>query len=159
MRAIELFAGAGGLALGVSRAGVKHDLVIEIERNAAATIQENKRLGVGHVRDWPFEQGDVRGADYSKYGSDLDLLAAGAPCQPFSISGKWLGQLDERNMFPEVLRAMRELSPRVVLVENVKGLVSSRFREYLDYVVLRMRFPDLLPQHNEHWVHHLERLR
>jgi DNA (cytosine-5)-methyltransferase 1 len=159
MKAIELFAGAGGLALGVSRAGSKHELVIEIERNATATIHENQRLGVEHVRDWPFLQGDVRKCDYSKYGSDIDLLAAGAPCQPFSISGKWLGQLDDRNMFPEVLRAMRELNPKVVLVENVKGLVSSRFREYLDYVVLRMRFPEMVPQHNEDWVHHLERLR
>ena len=87
------------------------------------------------------------------------MLAAGAPCQPFSISGKWLGQLDERNMFPEVLRAMRLLRPKVVLVENVKGLLSSRFREYFDYVTLRMKFPDLEPHCSEEWDVHLKRLR
>jgi DNA (cytosine-5)-methyltransferase 1 len=159
MRAIELFAGAGGLALGVSRAGFAHELVVELERNAADTVLENKSRRVEHVRDWPFEQGDVQACDYSKFEKDLDLLAAGAPCQPFSISGKWLGQLDERNMFPEVLRAMRDLRPKVVLVENVKGLLSPRFRPYLDYVIHRMRFPDLEPHASEEWDAHLKRLR
>ena len=159
MRTIELFAGAGGLALGVSRAGFTHVAVIEVDRDATSTIRANQERDVEFVRDWPLIQSDVRNIDYSNYGTDLDLLAAGAPCQPFSIGGRGLGQLDERNMFPEVLRAMRELHPRVVLIENVKGLVNARFREYLDYVVLRMRFPEVVPQQGEFWAHHLERLR
>jgi DNA (cytosine-5)-methyltransferase 1 len=159
VKAIELFAGAGGLALGVSRAGFKHVAVVEIERNAVSTIQLNKKRGVEYVKDWPLIAGDVRKVDYSQFDEDLELLAAGAPCQPFSIGGRGRGHGDERNMFPEVLRAMRALHPKAVLIENVKGLVDSRFREYLEYVTLGMRFLNLMPLPHEDWVDHLVRLR
>ncbi|MFL5356182.1 DNA cytosine methyltransferase [Archangium sp.] len=159
MKALELFVGAGGLALGVSRAGFKHEAVVELDAEACATIRENQRRLVAHVRDWPLYQGDVRELRYSGIRGDLDLLAAGAPCQPFSFGGKGLGDLDQRNMFPEVLRAVLELEPRAVLIENVKGLTSSRFRPYLDYIILRMTYPHLSTQDGETWASHLKRLQ
>jgi len=162
VRAIELFAGAGGLALGVSRAGFSHAAVIEIDRNAVATLQLNQARGVKFVKDWPINPngvGDVRHVDYSAFREEVDLLAAGAPCQPFSIGGRGRGHSDHRNMFPEVLRAMRELRPKAVLIENVKGLIDARFTAYLDYIMHAMRFLSVLPRPAEDWVAHCRRLR
>ena len=158
MRAIELFAGAGGLAMGSALAGFKHEAVVEWNRDACTTIRANQAVGVGIVKDWPLFEGDVREFDYSHFKRSIDLVAGGPPCQPFSMGGKHLGHQDERDMFPEVARAVRELQPRAFIVENVKGLLRQSFASYFNYIILRLGYPELSAKKNESWEHHLARL-
>jgi DNA (cytosine-5)-methyltransferase 1 len=155
MRSIELFAGAGGLALGVDRAGFKHEAVVELNRNACGTIRQNNERGVIH---WPLFEADVRQIDYGEYQRNIDLLAGGPPCQPFSIGGKHKGYDDARDMFPEAARAVRELRPRVVLFENVKGLLRASFAKYFEYVILQLSYPEIVRSQSESWSDHLGRL-
>ena len=82
MQSAELFAGCGGLALGMSYAGFKHLHMAEFDGDAVATVLHNKAKGVEHVRDWPMELLDVREIDWKKLGA-LDLVSGGPPCQPF----------------------------------------------------------------------------
>ena len=155
MRSIELFAGAGGLALGVSHAGFRHEAVVEWDQNACGTIRENNRRG---VIDWPLFETDVRNFDYSSFRDAVDVLAGGPPCQPFSIGGKHRGYSDDRNMFPEAVRAVRELKPKAVLFENVKGLLRESFAKYFEYIVLQITYPDVEHRPGEDWESHLSRL-
>ncbi|MEX1026703.1 MAG: DNA cytosine methyltransferase [Candidatus Paceibacterota bacterium] len=154
MKSIELFAGAGGLALGTESAGFKHEAVVELNRNACDTIKRNTELG---SIDWPLFPGDVAEFGFSHY-RDVDLVSGGPPCQPFSIGGKHRGHTDKRNLFPEVVRAVRETQPRAVLVENVKGLLRPGFAKFFEYVLLQISYPDLVQKDGEDWVEHLSRL-
>lgn len=156
MKAVELFAGAGGLALGVSRAGFDHVALVELERNACETIRENQRLGQSVALSWPLRQADVREFDYSNLGREVDLLTAGAPCQPFSFAGKGRAQRDKRDMFSEVVRAARELRPKAILIENVKGLMRSRFKDYFDYLRLAIATPEFGRNRDESWRDHFD---
>ena len=158
MKSVELFAGAGGLAMGLSRAGFKHDLVVERDRDACATIRANQECGLKPVVDWTLFEGDVRHLDYSGF-KNVDLLAGGPPCQPFSIGGKHRGFGDGRDMFPEMIRAVRELKPRAVIIENVKGLLRKSFADYFEYVLLQLNFPEFTRKKDEEWSAHLSRLR
>lgn len=155
MRSVELFAGAGGLALGISNAGFTHEAVVEWNANACGTIRENNERG---VIDWPFHEADVSKFDYSSIPVDIDLLAGGPPCQPFSIGGKHGGFKDARDMFPEAVRAVRELKPKAVLFENVKGLLRESFSEYFEYITLQITYPDVIRKAGEDWTSHLSRL-
>lgn len=155
---MELFAGVGGLALAVSRAGFQHDLVAEWNRDACDTIRENQRRNVESMREWPLLRGDVRHIDYSDLANPVDLLAGGPPCQPFSLGGKHRGHSDERNMFPEMVRAVRELRPRAILIENVKGLLRESFSNYFGYIKLQLAYPELTRKMEESWTDHLARL-
>ncbi|HLI51312.1 MAG TPA: DNA cytosine methyltransferase, partial [Thermomicrobiaceae bacterium] len=155
MRSIELFTGAGGLALGIHRAGFQHLLTVEYDRDACDTLRLNVRRG---LIDWPIEEVDVRRFDYGPYPTDIDLLAGGAPCQPFSLGGKHVGQTDGRNMFPEVFRAVRELRPRAFLLENVRGLTRQSFRPYFDYILEQLAFPHVVSLSGEDWSDHKARL-
>lgn len=154
MKAVELFAGAGGLALGTSLAGFQHAAVIERDRNSCDTIRENIRRG---IIDWPLHQGDVRQFDFRPY-EGAELVAGGPPCQPFSIGGKHKGHRDHRNLFPEAVRAVREIRPKVVLLENVKGLMRQAFAKFFEYVVLQLSYPELTIRSKETWEEHLGRL-
>lgn len=154
MRAVELFAGAGGLALGTSAAGFHHDAVIEWDHNACETVRENNRRG---VIEWPLHEGDVREFDFRPHAG-ADMVSGGPPCQPFSIGGKHRGQDDRRNMFPEAVRAVREIQPKVVLLENVKGLMRSAFAKFFEYVTLQLAYPELVQGEREDWSDHLSRL-
>jgi DNA (cytosine-5)-methyltransferase 1 len=154
VKTIELFAGAGGLALGTSQAGFSHELVLEWDRNACDTIRENNKSG---VISWPLYQGDVRDFDFCQF-KGIDLLAGGPPCQPFSIGGKHRGYKDHRNLFPETVRAVRELQPKAILIENVKGLLRASFAKYFEYVILQITHPELAPRKDENWQDHLARL-
>jgi DNA (cytosine-5)-methyltransferase 1 len=158
MRSIELFAGAGGLALGIERAGFRHDTVVERDKDCCQTIRENQRNGFPLLEGWRIFSGDVRQFDYSEITGEVDLLAGGPPCQPFSIGGKHKGPLDRRDMFPEVARAVRELRPRAVMVENVRGLLRESFAKYFEYVTLQLRYPELMSKPDEDWSEHLSRL-
>src|SRR5579862_1325368 len=141
MKSVELFAGVGGLALGLSAAGFRHEAVIEYDNDACRTICVNQDLSRLGVDDWPLHCCDVRDFDYSRL-SGIDLLAGGVPCQPFSIAGKHRGHEDDRNMFPEMIRAVRELRPKAVLIENVRGLKRRSFLRYFGYIVLMLTYPE-----------------
>ncbi|MDF1813736.1 MAG: DNA cytosine methyltransferase [Verrucomicrobiales bacterium] len=122
MKAVELCAGAGGQALGVEMAGFKHSVLVEIDSDCCRTLSANRP-------QWDVREQDLRdfsGIDFR----DIDLLAGGLPCPPFSIAGKQLGEADERNMFPEGIRLVSEINPKAVMFENVRGMLSSSFDEY-----------------------------
>lgn len=160
MRAIELFAGAGGLALGTSLAGFKHEAVLEWDRDACNTIRENQRRGIRPASDWPsVEPTDVAAFDFRRIEGDVDLLSGGVPCQPWSLGGKHRGQADERNLFPELIRAIRTLRPKAVLVENVKGLTRAAFSEYFEYIQFQIQHPEIQAKPGEAWNDHLTRLK
>jgi len=159
MTSVELFAGVGGLALGVSNAGFQHKAVIEIDDDARATIRENQRRGVHPVTGWALaEPGDVRRFDFASLGEDIDLLAGGVPCQPWSVGGKHRGYHDERNLFPDTVAAIRTLKPKAVLIENVKGLLRQSFSKYFDYITLMVRHPEVVRMDAEPWMAHRARL-
>jgi DNA (cytosine-5)-methyltransferase 1 len=158
MTSVELFAGVGGLALGVSNAGFQHKAVIEIDADACETIRENQRRNVEPLIDWPLHQGDVRAFDFGTVGEGVDLLAAGVPCQPWSLGGKHKGYRDERNLFPDTVAAIRTLRPKAVLIENVKGLLRQSFARYFEYITLMVRHPEVIRKSAESWLDHLSRL-
>ena len=154
LRSVELFTGAGGLALGISRAGFTHDLLVEIDKHALATLGQN-RTHVPELGDWPaVGPDDVAEVDYAAFKDKVDLLAAGTPCQPFSLGGKHQGHLDERNMFPQVFRATRELRPRAILIENVRGLMRDAVKPYFDYILRQLILPEREPVDGEDWRAH-----
>lgn len=159
LTAVELFAGAGGMAIGTADAGFRHLALLELDRHAVATLKENATRKAGVQSEIAIEETDVRGFDYARLGgAAIDLLAAGAPCQPFSLGGKHAGQNDERNLFPEVFRAQRALMPRAVLLENVRGLARASFRPYLEYILLQLALPGVAPRDGELWKQHKARL-
>ena len=158
LRSVELFTGAGGLALGIERAGFRHHTVIERDKDCCQTIRENQRQGYPLLKGWRLYPGDVSGFDYTRIEGEIDLLAGGPPCQPFSIGGKHKGPLDRRDMFPQVARAVRELKPRAFIVENVKGLLRESFAKYFEYVTLQLKYPGVSSKPDEDWADHLSRL-
>ena len=159
LNSIELFAGAGGLALGMTKAGFHHEAIVERDRWACDTIRFNRERGVDLVRDWPKPfQGDVREFSYAPFEDKVHLVSGGPPCQPFSIGGKHKGYRDDRDMFPEAARAVREVRPKAFLFENVRGLLRPSFAEYFEYVLLRLTYPELAKRKDESWNDHLARL-
>lgn len=159
MRGAELFAGCGGLALGMSRAGVEHALMAEWDADAVATVHHNKTRGVEHVAKWPIEQTDVRSIKWRGLPEPLALVSGGPPCQPFGIGGKKQGHLDARDMWPEAIRAVREACPRGFLFENVRNLAGPKFQEYLQWIVHHLRDPADQMRPGEGFLDHLARLR
>lgn len=159
MRSVELFAGAGGLAMGASFAGFKHEAVVEWDRDACETLRENKRREVAPVSEWPdVSEADVTRFDFTAFREDVDLVSGGVPCQPWSLGGKHRGHRDERNLFPAMVRAVRELKPKAILVENVKGLQRKAFANYFEYIKYQLRYPEIVQRSGESWVGHLVRL-
>lgn len=159
MLSVELFAGAGGLALGCGLSGFHPQAVIEWDKWACDTVRRNQTDGHELVKDWPVIEGDVRFFDWSALKDQIDLVTGGPPCQPFSGGGKHLAADDERDMFPAATDVVRRLAPRAFIFENVRGLTRERFRDYYEYVQLRLRFPEDRAEPDETWFHHLERLR
>ncbi|MDP3951730.1 DNA cytosine methyltransferase [Microbacterium sp.] len=123
---LEICAGAGGQSYGLEQAGFEHELAVEIDRDAAATLRLNRP-------SWDVREGDVREVNGRDFRG-IDLLAGGVPCPPFSVAGKQLGAEDERDLFPEAIRLVREAKPAAVMLENVKGLGSARFQTYRDAI-------------------------
>lgn len=158
MRSLELFTGAGGLALGISSAGFHHVGLIERDQDACASLRENQRRRVLDMASWPVSQCGVEEFDYGTVPEGLELLAAGVPCQPFSIGGKHRGHEDERNMFPLTVDIIRKVKPRAVLIENVRGLTRSSFARYFNYIQLMLTYPEIRRKSSEDWSGHLGRL-
>ena len=122
LTSLELFAGAGGLALGIHKAGFKTMGVIEREKKAVETLKINVPKVLGLSPEGIISQ-DARLVNYKDYAGKIDLLAGGPPCQPFSNSGRNRGYLDERDGFPIILDAIGDILPKAVLIENVRGLL------------------------------------
>lgn len=151
MNSLELFSGGGGLALGVERAGFEHLCLVEADQNSCATLRHNRP-------NWNIQHSDVRNVNLSALAGRIDLLAAGAPCQPFSLGGKHAGKEDRRNLFPEVIRVVRETLPRAFLLENVRGLTRQSFLPYFKYIIAQLKQPTLAALPEEDWFEHHERL-
>lgn len=159
MKCVELFAGAGGLAMGVHLAGFEPQAVVEWDKWACDTIRENGARGYPLVAGWNVHEGDVRGYDWESVGKDIDLLAGGPPCQPFSMGGKHRAHDDSRDMFPATVDIVRRLRPRAFIVENVKGLTRSSFANYYQYILLQLSFPEIGRKKREDWFEHFQRLQ
>lgn len=159
MRSVELFAGAGGLAMGVTLAGFESLAVVEWDRWACDTIRENQFRGHPLVSDWRVWEGDVRNFDWSSIPEEIELVAGGPPCQPFSMGGKHKAFGDKRDMFPATVEIVRKLRPKAFIFENVKGLTRSSFANYYNYILLQLEFPEVVRGERESWSEHLARLQ
>ncbi|KXF77857.1 multidrug DMT transporter [Paramesorhizobium deserti] len=160
MRAIELFAGAGGLGMGVSLAGFKPEMVVEWDRWCCDTLRENRKLAGSIISSWPTPiEGDVRDVDFRRLEGKIDLVTGGPPCQPFSIGGRHRAHDDSRDMWPEAVRAVREIRPRAFIFENVKGLTRETFSTYLGYILLQLQYPSMDRDGDEDWQDHRDRLQ
>jgi DNA (cytosine-5)-methyltransferase 1 len=121
---IELCAGAGGQALGLEKAGFEHEALVEIDAHCCQTLRYNRK-------SWNVVQDDLRlfknrAGDFA----GVDLVAGGLPCPPFSVAGKQLGELDERNLFPDALDIIDAVRPKAVMIENVRGFLDAVFEDY-----------------------------
>ena len=113
-KVVELFSGCGGLALGLHNAGLNCRLLVEIDKNAVATLKKNQP-------NWPVILDDIAKVDFTSIKAEV--VTGGFPCQSFSYAGKGLGFEDTRGtLFFEYARAIKEISPRVIVGENVRGL-------------------------------------
>ncbi len=158
MKSIELFSGAGGLGIGLHESGFHPVKVIERDRYCCDTIRENQARGIAGVEGWNLFAGDVREVDFGKYRDRIKLLSGGPPCQPFSLGGRHGAYLDPRDMFPEAIRAVRQARPPAFILENVRGLTRSSFRNYFEYIRLQLTYPDIEAGTDESWPDHLARL-
>lgn len=128
-RVIELCAGAGGLALGLERAGFEHVALIEKNRNATATLRVNRP-------HWNVVEADVRKVDFTQYRDlRINLLTGGLPCTPFSTVGQKKGQYDKNDLMREGVRAVREIAPKAFMFETVEGFLHSRHADYVAFLL------------------------
>lgn len=131
MTCVEICAGAGGQAIGLDMAGFEHAVLIEYEAEYCQVLKENKP-------EWNVVCGDVHDFDGTAY-QGVDLLAGGVPCPPFSVASKQLGKDDERDLFPEAIRLVKEIKPRAVMLENVRGFLDPKFSEYREHILEAIR--------------------
>jgi len=126
LKSLEICAGAGGQALGIELAGFAHQALVEIDKHCCQTLRDNRP-------NWNIVEDDLCNFSAVEY-QDIDLLAGGVPCPPFSKAGKQLGAADERNLFPEAIRLVKEARPKAVMLENVRGIFDSVFEDYRRYI-------------------------
>ena len=126
---MELFAGAGGLALGLEKAGLRCAVLSEFNKDACNTLRLNRP-------HWQVVEGDVRNMDFAPYAGKIDVLTGGFPCQAFSFAGKRLGFEDARGtLFYEFARAVKEVQPLICVGENVRGLLTHKNGQTLQGMV------------------------
>jgi DNA (cytosine-5)-methyltransferase 1 len=131
MKVIDLFSGAGGLSLGLKRAGFKVVACVEIKRDAMDTY-------ASHDTDAVHFNKDIRSIDFGRFHGTVDLVSGGPPCQPFSIGGLRKVSADSRDMIPEFVRCLEEVQPEAFIMENVPGLMQKKARPYFDSVIARL---------------------
>lgn len=124
---VEICAGAGGQALGLAMAGFVHVALVEYEADYCKVLKDNRP-------EWNVICADVHDFNGRPYRG-VDLFAGGVPCPPFSVAGKQLGKGDERDLFPEAIRLIKEIQPRAVMLENVRGFLDSSFNEYRTHIL------------------------
>lgn len=132
LTSLELCAGGGGQALGLEMAGFDHVALFENDKHACETLRLNRPEWTVHehdlFQDFNFEQ-----------FQDIDLLAGGLPCPPFSVAGKQLGEKDERNLFTRGLEIAERVKPKAIMFENVRGMLDPSFEVYRDFIEVRLR--------------------
>jgi DNA (cytosine-5)-methyltransferase 1 len=151
MKTLEIFSGAGGLAKGLELSGFEHAAFVEFNKHACDSLAENfdtERIFFGDIKDFDLDS-----------LNEIDIVAGGPPCQPFSLGGKHKANQDSRDMFPYAIRAIERLAPKAFVFENVKGLLRQSFSDYFEYIILRLTYPDLAVTENSNWENHLEKLR
>lgn len=134
LRTLSMFSGGGGLDLGFDRAGFSHAASYEVLPFAGETLKANRPNW--HV--FSGQDGDVRKVDWTLYRGKVDVIHGGPPCQPFSIAGRREGKDDNRDMFPEFIRAVEEIKPKVFVAENVLGFLSKKFETYRTSVIKKL---------------------
>ncbi|MEM8638558.1 MAG: DNA (cytosine-5-)-methyltransferase [Cyanobacteria bacterium P01_G01_bin.54] len=134
LRTLSLFTGGGGLDLGFERAGFRHQGAYELIPICGETLRTNHP-------EWQIfsgpEQGDVAQVDWQPYRGKIDLMHGGPPCQPFSVAGGQIGEQDERNLWGEFIRAINTIEPQVFVAENVPGLLSKKFANFVQTHILK----------------------
>jgi len=158
VRSLEMFCGTGGLALGLHQAGFQPTALLEWNKASCDTIKANITNGLLGIESWNVIQTDVRRVRYADYGADVHFVTGGPPCQPFSLGGKHKAHADVRDMFPEAVRAVRELKPKGFIFENVKGLLRKSFSSYFNYILLQLTHPEIIASADMDWVKHLKLL-
>jgi DNA (cytosine-5)-methyltransferase 1 len=151
MKSLEIFSGAGGLAKGLELAGFQHSAFVEFNKHACESLRENFAAEKVYF-------GDIKNFDLHAIG-DVDVVAGGPPCQPFSLGGKHKADQDSRDMFPYAIRAIEQLTPKAFVFENVKGLLRASFADYFEYIILRLTYPGFSAKPNTDWKEHLSDLR
>jgi DNA (cytosine-5)-methyltransferase 1 len=149
--ALELFSGAGGLAKGLELAGFEHAQFVEFNKHACLSLRAN--FGSDKVYE-----GDVRNFDLNSL-EDIDIVAGGPPCQPFSLGGKHRADQDDRDMFPYAIKAIEHLRPKAFIFENVKGLLRKSFSDYFEYILLRLSYPGYKVNSNLNWKDNADKLK
>ena len=145
--------------MGLRRVGFAPDLLYENDKHAWATLRHNE-LGTIEPSFWSEHGGDVTKVQWrDELTQPVRLLAGGVPCQPFSLGGSHRAQRDQRNLFPALFRAIRELKPAGFLVENVSGLLREAFQPYFEYLLRGLEQPSLASRNSEPWEEHDRRLR
>ncbi len=152
---IELFSGTGGLALGLQQAGFDHSALLEWDKDSCDNIKANIQRGFPDIQHWNVIQTDVRLVHYDEY-QQIRVVSGGPPCQPFSLGGKHGAYNDKRDMFPEAVRAVRELRPQAFIFENVKGLLRKSFSSYFNYIILQLTYPEVVKKQGMEWTEHLK---
>ncbi|MFB7493957.1 DNA cytosine methyltransferase [Streptomyces sp. NPDC056161] len=163
LTSVEICAGAGGQAVGLHNAGFDHLALVEWDPHAVATLREN----VGGWSGWDKERANaLEPMDVKEFlksevrenlvipGEGLDLLAGGVPCPPFSLAGKQLGEDDERDLFPAALDIIRDLAPKAVMIENVRGILEPPevFIDYRRRILSDLRdLGYVIPEIKESW--------
>ncbi len=156
MDTIELFAGGGGLALGLHEAGFNPVAVVERDPDSCETLRENWHHGMGS--DLHLFPRDVRYVDLTRWQDRVELVSGGPPCQPFSIGGKHQGYRDARDMFPHAVHVVRTIRPEAFIFENVRGLLRKSFAKYFGYVILQLQYPEIVRRDGQPWADHLATL-
>jgi len=129
---VEVCAGAGGQALGLEAAQFDHLACVEYDAAACQTLRANRPK-------WNVVEMDLRKWEPGPSLRGVSLLAGGVPCPPFSIAGQQLGRDDERDLFPEIIRLADELRPRAIMIENVRGLLASKFADYRNEIIRELK--------------------
>jgi DNA (cytosine-5)-methyltransferase 1 len=158
IRSLELFSGTGGLAIGLHNAGFEPTALLEWNKDSCDNIKANIANGFTGIANWRVIQADVRSVNYADYGLGVQFITGGPPCQPFSLGGKHKAFDDKRDMFPEAVRAVRELRPEGFIFENVKGLLRKSFSSYFNYILLQLTHPEIKACENMDWTEHLHLL-
>jgi DNA (cytosine-5)-methyltransferase 1 len=154
-RSIEVFSGAGGLALGLQRAGFSHEVLLEWDGDACTTLRRNANCWSSGAT---VLEKDIRRVDLSEF-KGVDLVGGGPACQPFSVGGAHKGHNDSRNILPHFVRLVETVHPTVFVLENVDGLLRPLFADYFDYVLLQLQRPSLRRRNGERWRSHRNRLK
>lgn len=158
LNSVELFSGAGGLALGMSKSGFHHEMLVEFNKDAVDTLVKNHDLGQSQIKNWDIKHDDIKNISFKKFKDKISVVAGGPPCQPFSLGGKHKAFNDGRDMFPQAVRAVRESHPDSFIFENVKGLLRKSFSSYFEYIILQLTYPNITKNNDEAWEDHLCRL-